>query len=132
MVLIVYTIGIWLAKSSTLLLFYEVFQVSKAMRLAIWFGLAFNFALFGTNIVMRSYYFAPHMGRTWIDLVIEHPARVESNLDGAIVPWGVASSVASTVLDLYIFVLPLPLICKLNLPPRKRVRLAFIFLTAFL
>lgn len=98
------------------------------MRLAIWFGLSFNFAISGTGLVIRTYSSAPHIGQTWNDVIVSQLI----NYDPTVMPWAMVSAAANTVLDLYIFILPLPLISKLNLPLRKRIRVAFVFLTALL
>jgi len=46
--------------------------------------------------------------------------------------WGPIQGGASVVLDIYAFVLPLPIIARLNVAPRRRWQLIALFSTAFL
>lgn len=57
-------VGLCLVKTSTLWLLYEIFQISNRTRWAIRTGLAFNFVLYGTSIVIQVYYTVPHADQT--------------------------------------------------------------------
>lgn len=120
--------GLFLAKTATLLLFHQIFQVSKQMRIAILFGIIVNAILYGTSIAVLGYYSLPHVGQSWDDVVVDavlHP-------DIFAFKWGVGQSTVGAALDIYIFILPLPTIAKLNLSARKRIQLMAVFFTAVL
>ncbi|KAI5868248.1 hypothetical protein GGS23DRAFT_544657 [Durotheca rogersii] len=94
------------------------------MRVAVWIGLAFDFLLYSSGIAVATYYETPRAGETW-----------EDTLDGrSLIPlsWWQAQSALSTVLDLYIFILPLPIIAKLALPPRRQIPVVAVFSLALM
>lgn len=94
------------------------------MRIAIWAGLAFTFLIYFAGLAVATYYETPHVGEAWIN-----------TLDGrTLIPlsWWQAQSALSIVLDIYIFVLPLPAVSSLQLPIRKRLALFVVFSLALL
>ncbi|GIJ98279.1 hypothetical protein Aspvir_000395 [Aspergillus viridinutans] len=116
---------IFFAKSSIFLLCRQIFTIQKSMKYAIRFGLLFTFVLYWPGVGLESYYAAPHIGETWEDLLVNK--RPEH-----LIYWGVVQGTLSVVLDIYIFILPLPLLSKLQLPRKKRWQLLIIFSTAMM
>ncbi|RHZ58925.1 uncharacterized protein CDV56_103076 [Aspergillus thermomutatus] len=116
---------IFFAKSSIFLLCRQIFTIQKAMKYAIRFGLLFTFVLYWPGVGLESYFAAPHVGESWDDLLVNR--RPEH-----LIYWGVVQGTLSVVLDIYIFILPLPLLSKLQLPPKKRWQILAIFSTAMM
>ncbi|KAF7527302.1 hypothetical protein G7054_g10534 [Neopestalotiopsis clavispora] len=78
----------------------------------------------GLGIAVAIYYETPRSGEPWAAI-----------LDGrTLIPikWWQAQSALSVVLDLYIFLLPLPILVKLQLPLQQRVSLVAVFSLALL
>lgn len=123
-------IGLFLAKTATLLLFHQLFQVSRPTRWAIRLGITVNTLLYGTSFVALSYWSLPHVGETWDDLIVG--AMLHPDTSYKAVKWGVGQAAVGTALDIYIFVLPIPTIIKLHLPSRTRIQLMAVFFTAVL
>lgn len=122
------SLGLCLAKTATLLLFHQVFHVSRQMRLAIRAGIIVNALLYGTSIAAFSFHSVPHLGQTWDDIVVAvllHPEFFA-------IKWGIGQATVGAALDIYIFILPLPAIARLNLSARKRIQLIAVFFTAIL
>lgn len=122
------SMGLFFAKTATLLLFHQLFQVSKQMRLAIYIGITVNFLKYFTSAATMTWDSVPHVGQTWDDVVIDaafHPPLFR-------LKWSVAQAAIGTVLDIYIFILPLPTISRLNLSRRRRIQLLLVFFTAIL
>ncbi|PKX99263.1 uncharacterized protein P174DRAFT_416950 [Aspergillus novofumigatus IBT 16806] len=116
---------IFFAKSSIFLLCRQIFTIQKTMKYAIRFGLLFTFLLYWPGVGLESYYAAPHIGETWEDLLVnKRPEKL--------IYWGIVQGTLSVVLDIYIFILPLPLLSKLQLPRKKRWQLLIIFSTAMM
>ncbi|KAH2661681.1 hypothetical protein KXV32_000420 [Aspergillus fumigatus] len=100
---------IFFAKSSIFLLCRQIFTIQKQMKYAIRFGLLFTFLLYWPGVGLESYFAAPHVGETWEDLLVNHrPVKL--------IYWGIVQGTLSVILDIYIFILPLPLLAKLQLP----------------
>lgn len=116
---------IFFAKSAIFLLCRQIFTIQKTMKYAIRFGLLFTFLLYWPGVPLESYYAAPHIGETWEDLLI-------NKRPDHLVYWGAVQGTLSVVLDIYIFILPLPLLSKLQVSRKKRWKLLIIFSTAML
>ncbi|KAI1743942.1 hypothetical protein F4680DRAFT_325225 [Xylaria scruposa] len=111
--------GAFFAKTSIFLLYLWLFKVQRPMRIAVYAGIVFSFCLYGAGTAVATYYEIPRAGEKWTDTL---DGRTEITL-----PWWQAQSGLSVVLDLYIFILPLPVIAKLRLPVQKRIQLVAVF-----
>ncbi|KAI4861985.1 hypothetical protein F4820DRAFT_431969 [Hypoxylon rubiginosum] len=121
-------VSLFCAKAATLLLFRQLFTISHAMNVAIWVGIAATFVINASGLVVTSYFSAPHAGETWDEHIVQ---AVTQNII-FVLYWSVAQGSASTLLDLYIFILPLPILFRLNLSRRRKVQVIAIFLVAIL
>jgi hypothetical protein len=114
-----------LSKASILALLFQLFAVNKKMRLATYVGFAAIVAAYGPNLILGPWYSAPHAGESWSSLVTTGRPR-------HLVKVGLEQAVLAVVIDIYIFVLPFPMISSLKLASRKRIQLCFVFGTASL
>lgn len=106
-------------------MYRQIFTVDKKMRIAIWAGLIADFVIYGVSLVIVPYFEAPHVGETWADLLInQRPARIT--------PTGAEQGSLAVLLDLYIFILPIPRLSTLKLQSRRKLKLLCIFGTALL
>ncbi|RWA06384.1 hypothetical protein EKO27_g8726 [Xylaria grammica] len=111
--------GAFFAKASIFLLYLQLFTVRRPMRIAIYAGITFSFLLYGVGVAVATYYETPRAGEKWTDV-----------LDGRTLiplPWWQAQSALSVALDVYIFILPLPVVTKLKMPLQKRIQLVAVF-----
>lgn len=97
------------------------------MRIAIWIGIAVNFLLNGLTLAIMSYYGAPHAGHTWDELAVESVGTTIFALY-----WSVGFGPLNIVLDIYIFVLPLPVIYRLNISWTRKAQIFGVFFIAVL
>lgn len=111
------------SKASILLLFFQIFAVNRKMRFAIYAGLVGIIVAYGPNLILGPWYSTPHAGETWGILFTTGRPR-------HLVKVGLEQAVLAVVIDLYIFVLPFPMLSSLKLAPRKRIQLGFVFGTA--
>lgn len=112
-----------LAKISILLLLHQTFTIERHMKLAIRGGLGAALVAFVLSIGFQIAYASPRAGETWDDM----PKKTEQG-----VTWSIVGSVLNLLLDLNIFLLPFPIIAKLNWSTRKRLKALAVFSTAFL
>lgn len=116
--------GNLLAKLSILLLFRQLFAVGRRSRIAIWIGSVAVVLVFVPTFTYQFIIMVPRPGMTWDDVFL-------SGQSGANVPfWPVVSSALHLMLDLYIVLLPLPIIAKLNWSTKQKLKAALVFSTA--
>lgn len=97
------------------------------MRVAIWIGIAVGSLMYAVTLAVLSYYGTPHVGHTWDELVVERIGTIIFPIYRA-----VGQGAVNTVYDIYIFVLPLPVIYRLNLSRKRRAQVFRVFFIAVL
>lgn len=119
--------GLFFSKTSLLLLLRSIFstRMKRAMKYFIWFGFAAASAACLPGIPTCIALSAPSPGQSWHGLM-------ESDKMGRGIYWGLVQSVLGIILDLYIFILPLPVIYRLQMSKKKRIQVTAVFSTAFL
>ena len=116
---------LFFAKGAILLLYLRIFTVNKRMRYSIWFGLVWDTLLYWVNIPIATYYGTPRIGQSWEDVAWTETC---ANLTTFVLVQGVLS----VVLDLYIFILPIPIVSKLPISLKQRLSILGVFATAIL
>lgn len=114
------------AKLSLFLLYYRLFSQYRWMRNLIYIGMGVIAANYFATVIVFGYLCIPRRGHGWIETFL-HPRCqkqfiVISYFRG---PFNVLS-------DVYLLLLPLPAVWHLNMPLRKRIGIAGIFLTGSL
>ncbi|PHH91394.1 hypothetical protein CDD83_649 [Cordyceps sp. RAO-2017] len=117
-------LGLFFAKAASLLLFSQLFTVSTRMRRAIRVGHAANIVICATSIGFFAYYATPHGSRTWGDFIPLHVIFI--------LYWVIAQGAMGALLDIYIFILPLPVVARLTMSTRERIQVICVFGTAVL
>lgn len=117
--------SIFFAKISIFLLYLRIFTIKKQLRYAIYAGMVFTFCLYWINIGLESHFCAPRPGRNW------DTAEIAPRCTKTVI-WGLIQGVLVVVLDIYIFILPVPTIIRLKLPLKKRLGVLAVFMTAAL
>lgn len=113
------------SKVAILLLYRQLFGIKRWMRIAVDGGIAFTFALYFPNIPLAAIYSAPRAGQPWSSILTsDGPFKM--------IPYSIAMAAGSTLLDIYLFVLPLSTIASLNMPLGRRIQLLGVFATALL
>ncbi|TVY80891.1 hypothetical protein LSUE1_G004336 [Lachnellula suecica] len=120
---IILTFVLFFSKCSVFLLYQQIFDVQRPMRIAIRVGIVFTGLLYFTNIPLSAILSAPHIGETWGSVLLSGRPQKE-------LIWGVVQSTLGILLDLYIFILPIPVILKLHLSTKKKIQLLVVFTTA--
>ncbi|KAI1633647.1 hypothetical protein F4809DRAFT_622299 [Biscogniauxia mediterranea] len=111
------------SKAAILLVLLQIFTVDRKMRIAIYVGLAFTIAAYWPNLILVPIFSVPYSGETWDDMVTN--PRVFK-----MTPVGTEQGTLAVLLDLYIFILPIPILASLNIKRTKRLHLIGIFGTA--
>ncbi|KAI1204774.1 uncharacterized protein F4807DRAFT_316667 [Annulohypoxylon truncatum] len=112
-------------KGSILILYLQLFSNIRWLRVAVAIGLVFDFLLYGSMVAVFLYFGVPHGNEAWEDLLT-------NGMGQHLAPTGVVQGPCTVVLDLYIFVLPLPILWGLQMTLKKRLRIAAVFATGLL
>ncbi|KAM0802371.1 hypothetical protein BDR22DRAFT_887605 [Usnea florida] len=116
--------ALFFAKSTILLLYLRVFSVSRPMRYGIWSGLAFALFIYWSGVLFGTLWCAPRGGEKDLKDITQ---KCEKDI-----LFGLIQGVLGVVLDLYIFLLPIPTILGLQMSLRRRLSILSVFGTAIL
>lgn len=112
-----YGVVIFVVKLSVLLLLYSLFGVSKTMRYLIFLGIGVSaslcIALTGYNVALE------------LNCVDAAGLQRRVCIDVWIVT--IATATVNTLVDLYILVLPITMVLRLQLTPRRKLGVVAIF-----
>lgn len=115
-------LALFFGKTSIVLFYLKLFGSKPVFK---WFTIAvitFMFCFYSVQIIMTSYFCAPRLGKPWgVGTALRCPG---------IGTWTSIQGPLNVFIDLYIFLLPIPVIMKLHLSMKKRLGLTGIFLTA--
>ena len=117
--------SLFFAKTSLLLLYLRIFGPKKSTRYAIYVGLISAFPLHWLNIPIIAYYCAPSVGRSWSITGIGLKYKKSIIL-------GLVQCSLNVVFDLFVFVLPIPVVMGLHMSTRRRIAVLSVFLTGIL
>ncbi|KAK4152538.1 hypothetical protein C8A00DRAFT_44434 [Chaetomidium leptoderma] len=117
----------FLSKVSIFLLFHQIFAIERRMQISIWAGLTATFLVFAASVGYQLHHFTPIPGTTWNELALSGGNPLEGST-----AWAVVSSVLNLMLELYVFLLPLPTIATLSWSTRKRLKASAVFSTGLL
>ncbi|KAH7114328.1 hypothetical protein B0J11DRAFT_584759 [Dendryphion nanum] len=117
--------ALFFPKVAIFLFYMQVFSSAKTVRVGSIVGIVMAFMAYFPASLVLSYWNAPHVGQSWDELIL-------SGMTHKGVPGAITIGVASVIVDIYIFVLPLPTLARLNMPLARRVQVMSLFATAFL
>ena len=102
--------------------------MKKAMKIAIIVGMIFTGLAYWAGVPVVSVLCAAHIGELWDPLAGAPITRrcVKSEY------WGIVQGACAIVIDVYIFVLPIPAILQLQLTSKRKVQVLGVFMIAFL
>ncbi|KAI1656822.1 hypothetical protein F4813DRAFT_361964 [Daldinia decipiens] len=112
-------------RAATLLLFYQLFTISRSIGIAIWIGMATSLIITVWTICILSYGYANDNTR-------DHPGDSDGIITMWLLRWSLLLGILDILIDIYIFILPLPIIFKLNLSKKKKLQVSAIFFIALL
>lgn len=102
----------------------RLFEIVRWLRITSLVALVVTFLFFWANIPLAGIFCTPRVGETWNVTVLRRCQGL------AVV--GPVQGVVGVVADIFILVLPLPVIYKLNLAPKRKVGLAAVFMVGVL
>jgi hypothetical protein len=115
----IYGPAIWFAKTSILAMYLRLFGVLKWMRWCCWLGIAIIFCAFWSLVPAAAVYAFPWGQEHW-DSAMSQDGRP------LVVPFMIVG-VISVASDLYILILPLPVLLRLHIHWKKKIALCLAF-----
>jgi len=112
-------------KAPLLVMYFDIFRVQTGLRIGIIVGLVFSLAVAIVSAVLVIVYVTPHGSATWMDLVTNNQTQ-------GFAIWAPTHGSLMVLVDVYIFLLPLPTILKLKMTLKKKIQVTAVFLTALL
>ena len=116
---------IFFTKLSLLLLYLRLFSLDRTIRLAIYVGIAANLVFYATTSIIFGALCLPRHGQGWLETA--RTARCKHSL-----VMDYPQGIFGVVSDFYIFIIPIPIVIRMNLPLRNKIGVLAIFATGFL
>ena len=113
------------AKVALFLLYYRVFSLDYWTKMAIYIGIIVTFLFYVASTIANLILCIPRRNESWTSTQFAercYRAEVMGDIQG----------VFGLVSDLYIFVLPLPVLCRLQMSSKKRTGISAVFLTGLM
>ncbi|KAK8043984.1 hypothetical protein PG993_004008 [Apiospora rasikravindrae] len=117
--------ALFFPKAAIFLFYLQLFSINRHVRIGSKVGIGLAFMAYFPASLALCYWDAPHVGQTWEEVLT-------SGMPQKGVPGGVTVGVASVIVDIYVFILPLPTLLHLQMPFRKRLQLVALFATAMI
>lgn len=113
-------------KASVLLLYRKVFSPNRRMRFFVYIGIGYLLIANGTTTILFGALCTPRNEESYLIRYTSPPCV------GKVGNLSIAMAACNLVADLYLLVLPLPTIWKLQLSAKKKYALIGLFTTGFL
>src|SRR6187551_880341 len=117
--------GLLFAKLTFFLLYFQIFQPVRVMRVFIYAGAVITVLFYTATTIVQFVYFTPARGQTWVSKF-----AAEDSLKSIQV--GVPIAAIGLVLDVYILVLPIFGVMQLQLSNKRRFGIIVVFLTGLM
>lgn len=107
-----------------MMLYLEIFNVSRRFRILVWTAFALNFCTYAPQIPVFAILCTPAPGQPWTLQV-----QVKCGQSHGVV-WGLVQSSLSVITDLFLFLLPIPMVPRLQMPRARKPRIIIIIIFA--
>ena len=115
------------AKLSLFLLYYRIFARHQWIRYLTYLGIGSAAAMYTASTIVYGYLCLPRRGQSWLEAGFL-PSRCQRQF----IMLAYVRGPFNVLSDLYLLFLPLPAVWQLQLPLRKRLGIAGIFVTGAL
>ena len=116
-----FAVCLFFTKLSIFLLYLRLFKVSKTMRWLLHFGIFSCLAVYFASGFAQGFLCVRRPWETWLESLQSDRCTKDS------VPWYYVQGIFGLVSDIYIFILPIPIVWHLNMRMRKRLGVLGIF-----
>ncbi|KAL4816097.1 hypothetical protein BDW67DRAFT_163010 [Aspergillus spinulosporus] len=111
-------------KTTFLLMYLHIFRPLALQRFAIYLGLVVNWTFYTIILIVTLYFTSPAPGQTWAESFLS-PRYTKID------EWMMPIAAGSLVLDVYILLLPIASVWRLQMSTRKKLGVLAVFATGF-
>ena len=115
----------FVSRLPVLMLYLRIFGSNKKFRYAVYFGILAVFAVYLAYVPLLAYFCTPAIGKPWSSLEVFSKCR-------RLEPFAIVSGSCNIFLDIYILLLPMPMIWRLQMPLQKKIGILAVFTTGAL
>ena len=113
------------AKAALFLLYYRLFALDHWTKISIYFGIGITSCFYLATLIAQLVFCIPRPHESWTSMTcVERCSRGEG--------LGDVHGVFGLVSDLYIFILPLPVLYRLQMSLKKKIGVIATFLTGLM
>lgn len=123
---LIYGPSVFFAKLSICILYLRLFAPNQGFRFLTYFIITANLLIYAATTFTYGYLCIPRPSQSWRQRQSMHVCLDSSK------PVNYIGGIYNIVSDLYIFILPLPVIWRLHMPLNKRIGVSSIFAVASL
>ena len=120
-----YSPTILMAKLSLLFLYLQIFRPNVTMRYCIYISMGLLSLFYCGTFIAYAVLSIPKRGQSQLAAILS----VDTAKD---IPLGITQGAVNVASDFFIFCLPIPVVWKLQLRPRKKIGVLAIFMTGLL
>ena len=121
----IYYLAILCAKLALFSLYLRLFAVNSGAKIAIYVGIIVNCLMYLTAVVADRVLCTPRSGDSWTSIKFVARCRISSK-------WSPISGIYGLISDIYIILLPQPILWRLQMPMRRKWGISAIFLTSLM
>ena len=122
---ILYSLNMFFAKLALFLLYHRLFALNRWTRIAIYFGVAFNGLFYLASCITLVILCIPRQRENWVS-----PTYAARCYRAEVT--GIIQGIFGLVSDIYIFILPLPVLFRLQMSLKKKLGITAVFFTGLM
>lgn len=116
------TFAFFTSRLPFLLLYHRLFGSNQKTRYAVYLGGLAECLIYFVYLPLLPVFCAPAVNKTWDTPGVFTKCR-------RLVPYALVHGIGNIILDLYIMLIPMPMIWRLQLPFRKKLGVSVLFIT---
>ncbi|KAF1976198.1 hypothetical protein BU23DRAFT_42945 [Bimuria novae-zelandiae CBS 107.79] len=117
----------WLVKATLMFLILSAFKSIKWLRIMCWVGIVTTFIFYAANFAIQVASCRPRGGTDRVSFLAGMASRECAGSDSLIQKMSLGTAVFGLVSDIYILIIPLPAVRKLNIRKKKKAGVYVIF-----
>ena len=120
-----YSLTMFFAKLALFLLYYRIFSLDRRTKIGVYFGISIVCLFYLATFIVQLVFCIPRHHESWTSTTYVKRCSRGEGLGDVHGVFGLAS-------DIYIFILPLPVLYRLKMSLKKKIGVTAVFLTGLM